>query len=571
MSLAFHPGLILIIGGILAGLAKGRIRQGLMVLVPIFTFINVLNLEVGTMRSYPFINNLELIYLQVDMLAWIFIFTLALITIFANIYALHHDKAGEVVSSMLYAGGGISVVLAGDWITLIFFWELMAITSTLLLWFNGTPGARSAGYRYILVHFFGGNLLLAGIFLKVWAGEPNITVLTGTGDAAYWLILLGIAVNAAIPPLHAWLADAYPEASVTGTIFMNSFTTKVAMYTLIRIFPGDEILLWAGVIMAFYGVIYAVIENNIRRLLSYHIISQMGLVVAGVGIGTDLALNGATALTLSNILYKSLLFMSAGAVIHATGRYKLTDLGGFYKRMPLNVTFFYIGALAISGVPLLMGFVTKSMIVSAAAYNKMPVSELLLYMSTIGTFLSIPLKLGYFMFFGEDKGIQPASVPKNMYVAMAGISALCFIYGIFPGLLYDKLPFNARYQPFTLDHFVSEIQLLVAAFAAFWILAPTLKTKLTISLDTDWVYRMPMKIAIGGLVKFVDETRLKSGVVGNQLLAWAIPFFKNPLQWIPKEGDFADYSEDKYRFPLGTAVFMSILVFVLTVSYIWLG
>jgi multicomponent Na+:H+ antiporter subunit D len=573
MSFSIHPGFILILGGILTGIFSGRIRQALMFLVPIASFISVLNLKIGTVRTYSFINDLELIYLKVDKLSWIFIFTLALITILANIYALHNKKGGEAVSSNLYAGGAISTVLAGDWMTLIFFWEFMAITSTFLIWFNGTKDARSAGFRYILVHFFGGNFLLAGIFLMVAAGEPNIIVLSGAGGWAYWLILIGIAVNAAIPPLHAWLTDAYPEASITGTIFLNSFTTKVAMYTLIRIFPGDTLLLWLGTIMAFYGVIYAILENNIRRLLSYHIISQMGLIVAGIGIGTDLALNGATALTLSNILYKSLLFMSAGAVIHATGKYKLTDLGGIGKLMPLNLAFFYIGALAISGVPLLNGFVTKSMIISAAAYNQMPVSELLLYLSTIGTFLSIPLKLGYFMFLGPDKGIKVNNpIPQNMYVAMAGLSIICFTYGLFPNLLYDKLPFNAGYQPFTLDHIVSEVQLLVAAFAAFWIFAPGLKTKTSYSLDTDWFYRKPLKVIMGVIVSFVENIRLKSGVLGNQFLAIVIPFFKNPLQWVPLEEDVGPpgYSADKYRFPLGLTVLMCVVVFVITFSYVWL-
>lgn len=586
VMLDLHPGLLLIAGGLLAAVLPGRLRQAVMLGAPLLALAGILNLQAGTRWTYPFINNLNLVYLRVDKLSWIFTFVLCLITLLGNVYALHVQKKGEICAGLLYAGSSLGVVLAGDWITLIIFWEMMAVTSTFLIWYKGSRDAVQAGFRYILVHFFGGNLLLAGIFLKVTAGQPQVAVLTGANDLPSWLILAGIAVNAAIPPLHAWLTDAYPEATITGTVFMNAFTTKVAVYCLIRVFPGLPLLLWVGVIMAFYGVVYAVLENNIRRLLSYHIISQLGIMIAGVGIGTELALNGAAALAIGNIFYKSLLFMSAGAVIFATGRYKLTDLGGFYRRMPLNVMFFTIGALAISGAPLLNGFISKSMVISSAAYNQMPVSELLLYMASIGTFLSIALKLEYFMFFGPDKGIEPVRVPVNMYVAMTGVTLICFLYGIFPQLLYQKLPHPVSYHPYTLDHVVSNIQLLTSAFVAFWLLVPKLKTKLTISLDTDWVYRKPLAWLIRGIVGLVCRIRDEFGKQGNALLEGVLPFFRNPLRWLPpalevpvgvvKPGDTgadrgAVYHEDSYRFPAGTTVLLSLLVFVLAVSYVWLS
>lgn len=573
MTLNLHPGFILILGGIIAGALRGRLRQAAMLVFPLWALWSVINLEAGATRIYPFINNLELLYLKVDKLSWLMIFILVITTFLANVYALHVKKGGETASSLLYAGSSMGVVLAGDWLTLIFFWEMMAVTSTFMVWYGGTKNSLKAGYRYILVHFLGGNLLLAGILLKITAGQPNITVLTGTIDLSYWLILLGIAVNAAIPPLHAWLTDAYPETSITGIVFMNAFTTKVAVYTLIRIFPGAQILLWMGLIMAIYGVIYAVLENNIRRLLSYHIISQLGIMITGVGIGTELALNGAAALTFCHIPYKSILLMSAGAVIKATGRTKLTDLGGLYKRMPLNLIFFYIGAFAISGLPLLNGFISKSMIASAATYAHLPVTELLLYVANVGTFLSIALKLGYFMFFGADKGLEPSKVPVHMYLAMAGMSAICIIYGLFPGLLYAKLPYPTDYVPYTLDHVVSNVQLMLGAFVAFWILSPSLKTKLSLSLDTDWVYRKPVAYLIGGTSGFVCKVRDEFGVKGSALLAAILPAFANPLKWVPLENGEpapARFNENLYRFPLGLTVFLCIVVFFVTVSYIWL-
>jgi len=349
---SLHPGLILILGGILAGILPGRLRQVAMVSAPALAIFAVFNLEVNTIWTIPFINNMDLMFLKVDRLSWVFSLIFSIMALLGNVYALHNENRGEATASLLYAGSSLGVVFAGDWVTLIFFWEFMAVSSVFLIWYRGTAESRKAGFRYILVHMFGGNLLLAGIFLKITAGQPEIMSLTGTNDPAFWLILAGIAINSAIPPLHAWLTDAYPEGTITGSVFLSSFTTKVAVYCLIRVFPGTTLLVWAGCIMALYGVVYAILENDIRRLLAYHIVSQVGFMVAGVGMGSELALNGSTAHAYSHILYKSLLFMGAGAVIYATGKRKLSDLGGLYKKMPWVTLFFAIAAFSISGVPL---------------------------------------------------------------------------------------------------------------------------------------------------------------------------------------------------------------------------
>ncbi|MDK2822321.1 MAG: multicomponent Na+:H+ antiporter subunit [Clostridia bacterium] len=570
-----HPGLILIFGGILAGFLPTRLRQAVMVGVPALAVFSMFNLQLETIWSVDFINNMQLILLKVDKLSWVFGLIFSIMALLGNIYSLHNKNSWEATAGLLYAGSSLGVVFAGDWMTLIFFWELMAASSVFLIWYRGNAQARGAGFRYILVHAFGGNLFLAGIFLKMMAGQPDVMLLTGTNDTAFWLILLGVAINAAIPPLHAWLTDAYPEGTITGSVFLSSFTTKVAVYTLIRLFAGTELLIWAGVIMALYGVVYAVLENDIRRLLAYHIISQVGYMVAAVGMGTDLALNGATAHAFSHILYKSLLFMGAGAVIYATGRRKLTELGGFFREMPVAVILYMIGAFSISGVPLWNGFISKSMIISAASYNHMPAVELLLYLASIGTWLHTGLKLPYFMFFGPDRGIKlERKLPLNMYVAMGGGAFLCTLYGVAPFLLYQYLPFAAEYHPYSWDHVVSTVQLLVAALAAFWIYIPKLGGEPTISVDTDWFYRKPVKALMIGIVNFVCTTRDFLGAQGMAALKSVLPFFANPVKWAPqtKEGPaLAEYDENRYRFPIGVTVLMSLIVFLITVSYIWIA
>ena len=570
---SLHPGLIIILGAILAGILPGRLRQVTMVLAPALAIFAVFNLEVNTVWTIPFINNLELTFLKVDRLAWVFSLIFSIMALLGSIYSLHNENKGEATASLLYAGSSLGVVFAGDWLTLIFFWELMAVSSVFLIWYKGTAQSRKAGFRYILMHLFGGNLLLAGIFLKVSAGQPEIVSLTGTGDAAFWLILAGVAINAAIPPLHSWLVDAYPEGTVTGSVFLSSFTTKVAVYCLIRIFPGTTLLLWLGTIMALYGVVYAILENDVRRLLAYHIVSQVGFMVAGVGMGSELSLNGSTAHAYSHILYKSLLFMGAGAVIFATGKRKLSELGGLYKKMPWVTLFFAIAAFSISGLPLFNGFISKSMIISAAGYEHLPAAELLLYLASIGTFLSIALKLLYFMFFGEDKGLEPAKLPTNMYIAMAGGAFLCVLYGVAPNLLYNVLPYPVKYAPYALYHIIDTVQLLTAALIVFWIFLPKMATKMMISLDTDWFYRKPFKVLIHSLVAIVCWIREYLAVQLMRALKSTLPYFANPVKWAAQtvEGPKHEYNEDRYRFPVGLTVMMSIVVFLVTFSYILLA
>ncbi len=308
------------------------------------------------------------------------------------------------------------------------------------------------------------------------------------GAGAY-LILAGFLLNAAVPPLNAWLTDAYPEATVTGAVFMSAFTTKTAVYVLARAFPGIELLVWLGTVMALYGVIYAVLENDCRRLLAYHIVSQVGYMVAGIGIGTELAVNGATSHAFAHILYKGLLFMGAGAVIYVTGRRKLTELGGLYKAMPLTVALYMIGAFAISAFPFFSGFVSKSMVVAAAGQDHRALVMLALTMASSGTFLHTGLKLPYYMFFGTDRGLQAREPPGNMLAAMGMAAALCIAIGVFPGPLYALLPYPVVFEPYTGVHVTESLGILMFTALGFVIFLRALDPENTISLDTDWFYR----------------------------------------------------------------------------------
>ncbi len=420
------------------------------------------------------------------------------------LYALHVDDSRQSMAALFYAGSSLGVVFAGDYFTLFIFWEIMAFASAYLIFAQRSNDAIAAGTRYLLVHIFGGVCLIGGIVIHyVNTGSLLFGPIEGAGTAFY-LILIGFILNAAVPPLSAWLSDAYPEATITGSVFLAAFTTKTAVYVLVRGFPGTEILVPLGVFMALYGVVYAVLENNCRRLLAYHIISQVGYMVAGVGIGTDMALNGAVSHAFAHILYKSLLFMGVGAVILTTGKEKLTELGGIWKSMPITVTLYMIGAFAISGFPLFSGFVSKSMVISAAAGDHRAAVSLLLTLASAGTFLHTGLKLPYYMFFGEDKGLKAKEPPMNMLLGMGAAAFMCIGLGVFPGLFYSVLPYPVDYHPYTGAHITGALGMLLFTGVGFFMLLKKLDPEATVSVDTDWFYRKGSKVFMWFAIKPVQ-------------------------------------------------------------------
>jgi len=490
----FHPSILFIFGACLIPFLRGRIQQAYLLLIPMLAITAVYFMSDGSFWTYSFLGN-PMIFGKVDKLSVVFAWVFTIMSFIGMVYALHVKDSGQHVAAFLYVGGSLGVTFAGDYFTLFIFWELMAFASAYLIFAKRDKKAIESAYRYILVHIFGGVCLLGGIILH-YASTKSLAFgpLAQDGSLAFYLILTGFILNAGVPPLHAWLTDSYPEATITGSVFMCSFTTKTAVYVLVRAFPGTELLVYMGTIMALYGVVYAVLENDCRRLLAYHIVSQVGYMVAGVGIGTDLSLNGSVSHAFAHILYKSLLFMGAGAVIQMTGKRKLTELGGLYKTMPITLVLYMIGGFAISAFPLFSGFVTKSMVVSGAAHDHRPLIALLLTMASAGTFLHTGLKLPYYMFFAKDSGIRAKEPPTNMLIAMGLAAFMCIAIGVLPEHLYRLLPYSVHYQPYTGDHVTSALGILMFTGLGFFMLLKKLDPEPTVSVDTDWVYRKGSRI-----------------------------------------------------------------------------
>ncbi len=403
----FHPALILIIGALLLPFIKAPFRQLYLMAVPILTFIDVLYLgfNPGLYGQVDFMD-WQLTFGRIDSLSQVFAFIMALMAIIGTLYGLHVKDGWQHMAAWFYVAGSLGTIYSGDYLSLFLFWEMMAFASTFLIWFNkDEKDATAAGFRYLLVHTFGGLLLLMGFVLRYQAtGSIAFELLDYENASLYtWLIMSGMMLNAAVVPLHSWLPDAYSKATVTGAVFMCAFTTKTAIYTLARACAGFDILIVLGVGMAIYGIIYAIIENDIRRLLGWEIISQVGYMVAGVGIGTALAINGTVAHAFAHILYKGLLFMAAGAVIHMTGKKSFSSLGGLYRKMPVTMLFMIIGGLSVSAFPFFSGFISKSIIIAASYESHLIWAGMLLTMVSAGTFLVAGLRLPYLLFFGETR------------------------------------------------------------------------------------------------------------------------------------------------------------------------
>jgi multicomponent Na+:H+ antiporter subunit D len=504
-DLALHPGLVLIIGAVALPWLRGAARSAAIIALPLLALVLVWQLADGVLWQAQFLDY-TLTPLQGDKLSRLFATIFALMAVGGGLFALSQKSRIEVPAAYVYAGSAIGVALAGDLVTLFVFWELMMVGSTVVLWSRGNAQSYKASLRYLMIHLLGGVFLFAGITgHAVQTGGVEFTRMA-LDSPAHWLILIGFLVNAGAPPLSAWLPDAYPEASWSGTVFLSAFTTKAAVYALIRGFPGTELLIWVGLFMVFYGIVYALLENDMRRILAYSIVNQVGFMVVGIGIGTEMALNGAAAHAFAHIIYKALLLMSAGSVLLMTNRRKCSELGGLFRSMPVTTMCGMIGALSISAFPFTSGFVSKSLVTQAAVDGHMLAVWLLLTAASAGVFLHAGIKFPWFVFFQKDSGLRPAEPPASMRWAMIFFSALCIALGIWYEPLYRLLPYAVDYTPYTGAHVLTQLQLLLFAGLAFFLMLRYLKRTLTVTLDSDWVWRRLLPALLAPLARLTTAT-----------------------------------------------------------------
>ncbi len=512
-----HPGLVIGLGGLLIPVIPWqRAKLAYFLLLPLAGLAILVSTSMGTYGplpdwpdaiqrgNTPFLHyTLNLV--RISKLSLLFGYVYVIAAFCMNIYALRVKNDWEHVAAMIYVGSALGAVFAGDLFTLFFCLEIMSWAPFFLLMFRGTRKAMSAAVRYILWHHFSGVCILAGILIHAQVNDSIAFTRMPWGWGGQYLgsnlMLLGFVVNAATTPFHSWLSDTYSEASPSGSVYMTAYTTKTAIFCLIITFSGVPLLMWMGAIQAVFALFLAVLENDGRRLCSYHIISQIGYMVAGVGMGTAMGVNGAASHALCHIIYNALLYMGAGCALVVVGTAKFNELGGLYKYMPISFWLYMVGGFSISGFPLFNGFISKAMTIEAAELIHDPVIYLLLEGATVGTFLHTGLKLPWNIWLQGRDEPPPAirarlkdsafNTPLHMLTGMAILAFLCIFLGVYPKILYDMLPYPVEYVPFTLTRVFSILQLFIFAFLGFWLLRKLVKGYPSYVIDTDWLVRVP--------------------------------------------------------------------------------
>ena len=485
------PSLPFYIGALLALMLRGPARALVLLAIPVIGGWQLWQHAGGVIWQLQFLDY-TLTPLRIDQLSLLFGYLFHIAAFIALLYSLHVKDTTQQVAAMLYAGSALGAVFAGDLLTLFVFWEAMALSSVFLIWARRSERALRAGMRYLVIQVVSGVALLAGALMLMHETGTLAFEYIGLDGPASWVVFFAFGLKAAFPLLHNWATDAYPEATPTGAVFLSAFTTKAAIYALARAFPGAEPLIYIGAAMTCFPIFYAVIENDLRRVLAYSMINQLGFMVCGIGIGTALAINGAVAHAFNDVIFKGLLFMAMGAVLHMTGRMNGSDLGGLYKSMPITTVLCIVGAASISAFPLFSGFVSKSMVMSAAIEEGHGWIWLMLLFASAGVFHHAGIKIPYFAFFAHDSGIRTKEPPLNMLLAMGIAAVLCVAIGCYPQALYSLLPNQLAYSAYDATHVLAQLQLLFFSAAAFvWLnLARLYPPELrSTNIDVEWLYR----------------------------------------------------------------------------------
>ncbi len=509
------PAAVMILGAILVPALRGRLQKAYILALPLVGLAYLISLGEGQFGQVT-VFSYDLTLVRIDGLSRLFGYLFHIAALIGLIFAMRAKSSMEHVAALVYAGAAVGAVGAGDLITLFVFWELLAVSSTFLIWARETERSYRAGMRYLIIQVGSGVLLLSGILVHSQATGSVAFEHLGVGTLGTNLIFLAFGIKCAFPLFHNWLTDAYPEATYSGAVFLSAFTTKVAVYALARGFAGTDVLILIGAIMTGFPIFFAVIENDLRRVLGYSMINQIGFMVCGIGIGTELAINGAVAHAFNDVLFKGLLFMSMGAVLYRTGKINGSELGGLYKSMPKTAALCMVGAASISAFPLFSGFVSKSMVMSAALHEGHDWVWLVLLFASAGVFHHAGIKIPFFAFFAHDSGIRVKEAPRSMLVAMSIAAFLCIFNGSFPNVfLYANLPFPVDYIPFTSAHVIAQLQVLFFSALAFvWLnlsgrYPPELRST---NLDVEWVYRRVAPRIVGGVTAMATSAR--AGVLG---------------------------------------------------------
>jgi multicomponent Na+:H+ antiporter subunit D len=513
IAATINPGLFVMAAALLAAFARNAATRAIALIggpalaLVVMLYPPVAGIEVSRQVFLGF----GFALFRPDSLSLIFGLGFVLAAVLGGVYSLHRRDPVQDAAGLVYAGAAIGAVFAGDLVSLLVFTEIATLTSAVLVFARRTGPAYRAGVRYLAIQIAAGLALTAGValygvekgtFILAELGSLWNGVLVGIFDITEpgaKLILAGIGAKAAFPLVHNWLTDAYPNTTETGAVVMSPYTTTLAVYVLARGFAGFDWLIWIGAAMTIYPVFFAVMENDLKKVLAYSTNNQIGFMVCAIGIGTPLALNGAAAHAVAHMIFKGLLFMTMGAVQLRLGTTKATELGGLHRTMPWTTLACLVGAASISALPFFAGYSSKAMIMTAAEVGPgLFAIWLMLLFASAGVLEHSGIKIPYFAFFSHDSGKRPQEAPFNMLLAMGLSAALCMVIGLSPGWLYRLLPFQdsaleyLAFELFSMRHIIQQLQLLCFAVLAFMLLK-WLKLypaeRPGVILDAEWIWR----------------------------------------------------------------------------------
>ncbi len=419
--------------------------------------------------------------LRVDALSALMVIIIGGIGMLASVYSVRYlaQHAGEGVAErrmrtfygllMWFLGTMLWGCVTNNVIMLYVAVEATTLASGFLVAFYWDRRALEAGYKYLMLLTIGITFALFGCVLVYAAAAAtkrlsgvsallisdvrNVVqfVPSGTAAIAIAFLVIGFGTKAGIAPFHPWLPDAHAEAPTPISVLLSGVMIKMALYAMARTvsifypaWPQVTVFLVAlGTFTMLLGIILALSQDDLKRLLAYSSVSQMGYVLVGIGLGTYLGCYGGLFHLLNHALYKSLLFMCVGAVISATGARRISELGGLRKDMPITSGCFFLGALAIAGFPPLNGFWSKLTVYLALARAGLWWAVVIAILTSILTMV-VMVRVGYKVFWGDRRSssgseLRVREVPVLMWAPMAVLATLCVLIGIYPQAPYPLL------------------------------------------------------------------------------------------------------------------------------------
>ncbi len=480
-----------------------KARKAIALIVSLFSLTGVASLLPLVLRgtvSYDLIDFMQLgLFFKVDLIGWIFGLLITLVWFLATLFSftymdLEHNRRRYYSVLIFTLGATLGVVLAGDFFTLFLFFELMTLSSFILVIHEQNLESMKAGILYLYLGIAGGLALLFAIMLLYSATGsvaivPVLDQLVANRTLIYILFLIGFGVKAGLVPLHIWLPQAHPVAPSPASALLSGILIKTGAYGILRVslilfssplepgagdlnylFMAGNALMWVGVITMLAGAVMALLQNNMKRILAYSSVSQIGYIATGIGaamlmgIGGAMGFAGAMYHVINHAFFKAGLFMMVGTIYIYTHELDLSRLGGMLKKMPLVAVTFLVAAFGIAGVPGFNGYPSKTLVhdalLVAIKYNDLVSLEIAEKIFTLTSALTICyfIKLFRGIFLGPvpEKLDRDYQLTPSTIAVLSSFALIIVAIGLFPNLILEQIIVPAaemlKYEGYAMDH-----------------------------------------------------------------------------------------------------------------------